>query len=51
MHIQKEYGEAPNMFSALTYDATNLGLQALEKAGKTGADLQKRQSQMLNLKV
>ena len=37
----KEYGEAPNMFSALTYDATNLGLQALEKAGKTGADLQK----------
>ena len=37
----EEYGEAPNMFSALTYDATNLGLQALEKAGKTGADLQK----------
>ena len=29
------------MFSALTYDATNLGLQALEKSGKTGADLQK----------
>ncbi|MDY5233953.1 MAG: ABC transporter substrate-binding protein [Faecalicoccus sp.] len=37
----EEYGEAPNMFSALSYDATNLGLQALEKAGKTGADLQK----------
>ena len=31
-----EYNEEPDMFSVLAYDATNLGLQALEKAGKTG---------------
>lgn len=31
-----EYDEEPDMFSVLAYDATNLGLQALEKAGKTG---------------
>nr|WP_288029057.1 ABC transporter substrate-binding protein [Holdemanella sp.] len=37
----KEYGEAPNMFSALAYDAANLVLQALEKSAKTGAILQK----------
>lgn len=35
----EEYGEAPNMFSALAYDATMLGLQALENSGKGGADL------------
>ena len=28
-----EYNEEPDMFSVLAYDATNLGLQALEKAG------------------
>ena len=37
----KDYGEAPNMFSALAYDAANLVLQALEKSAKTGAILQK----------
>ena len=37
----KEYGEAPNMFSALTYDATNLVLQALDEAGAGGEELQK----------
>lgn len=31
-----EYNEEPDMFSVLAYDATNLGLQALEEAGKTG---------------
>lgn len=31
-----EYDEEPDMFSVLAYDATNLGLQALEEAGKTG---------------
>lgn len=35
----EEYGEAPDMFSVLAYDATNLGLQALEEAGETGAKL------------
>lgn len=34
-----EYNEEPDMFSVLAYDATNLGLQALEKAGKTGEAL------------
>ena len=37
----KEYGEAPNMFSALTYDATNLVLQALDEAEAGGEELQK----------
>lgn len=31
-----EYDEEPDMFSVLAYDATNLGLQALEEAGETG---------------
>ena len=31
-----EYNEEPDMFSVLAYDATNLGLQALEEAGETG---------------
>ncbi|WP_019892087.1 ABC transporter substrate-binding protein [Allobaculum stercoricanis] len=34
-----KYGEDPSMFAALSYDATNLLLQALETSGKTGADL------------
>lgn len=34
-----EYNEEPDMFSVLAYDATNLGLQALEEAGKTGEAL------------
>lgn len=34
-----EYDEEPDMFSVLAYDATNLGLQALEKAGATGSAL------------
>lgn len=34
-----EYDEEPDMFSVLAYDATNLGLQALEKAGETGEAL------------
>lgn len=32
---EAEYGEQPDMFSVLAYDATNLGLQALEEAGAT----------------
>lgn len=32
-----EYNEDPNMFSALAYDATNLLMQAVEKAGSTDA--------------
>lgn len=35
----EEYGEAPNMFSALAYDSANLALQALEEAGATGEEL------------
>lgn len=35
----EEYGEAPNMFSALAYDSTNLAIQALEEAGATGEAL------------
>lgn len=35
----KKYGAAPNMFSALAYDATNLVLDELEATGKTGAEL------------
>lgn len=31
-----EYDEEPDMFSVLAYDATNLGLQALEEAQETG---------------
>lgn len=38
---KKEYGEAPNMFSALAYDATNLLLQSLDKAKAGGEELQK----------
>ena len=34
-----EYDEEPDMFSVLAYDATNLGLQALEEAGETGEAL------------
>ena len=34
---EAEYNEAPDMFSVLAYDATNLGLQALEEAQETGA--------------
>ena len=34
-----EYNEEPDMFSVLAYDATNLGLQALEEAGATGEKL------------
>ena len=34
-----EYNEEPDMFSVLAFDATNLGLQALEKAGATGEAL------------
>lgn len=34
-----EYNEEPDMFSVLAYDATNLGLQALEEAGATGDKL------------
>lgn len=34
-----EYNEEPDMFSVLAYDATNLGLQALEEAGETGEAL------------
>ena len=34
-----EYNEDPDMFSVLAYDATNLGLQALEEAGATGEKL------------
>lgn len=37
---QEEYGEDPNMFSVLAYDATTLGLQALEEAGAGGEALQ-----------
>lgn len=37
---QEEYGEDPNMFSVLAYDATTLGLQALEEAGASGKALQ-----------
>lgn len=38
---EEEYGTAPNMFSFLAYDSTNLALQALEKAGANGEKLQK----------
>lgn len=34
-----EYDEEPDMFSVLAYDATNLGLQAIEEAGETGEAL------------
>lgn len=34
-----EYNEEPDMFSVLAFDATNLGLQALEEAGATGEAL------------
>ena len=34
-----KYDQAPNMFSALAYDATNLVLDQLEATGKTGAEL------------
>lgn len=34
-----EYGEDPSMFAALSYDATNMLLSALESSGKTGAEL------------
>lgn len=34
-----EYNEEPDMFSVLAYDATNLGLQALEEAGASGEKL------------
>lgn len=34
-----EYNEEPDMFSVLAFDATNLGLQALEEAGATGEKL------------
>lgn len=34
-----EYNEEPDMFSVLAYDATNLGLQALEEAQETGEAL------------
>lgn len=34
-----EYDEEPDMFSVLAYDATNLGLQALEESGETGEAL------------
>ncbi len=34
-----EYNEEPDMFSVLAFDATNLGLQALEQAGATGEKL------------
>lgn len=34
-----KYGEDPSMFAALSYDATNLLLQALETSGKTGPEL------------
>ena len=37
--IEAEYDEEPDMFSVLAYDATNLGLQALEEAGETGEAL------------
>lgn len=45
-----EYNEEPDMFSVLAYDATNLGLQALEKAGKQVKPSMKR-SKILNLLV
>lgn len=35
----KKYNEAPNMFSALAYDATNLVLDQLEATGATGEEL------------
>lgn len=34
-----KYDQAPNMFSALAYDATNLVLDQLAATGKTGAEL------------
>ena len=34
----KKYGEAPNMFSALGYDAARMMYAAIEKAGSTDAD-------------
>lgn len=45
-----EYNEEPDMFSVLAYDATNLGLQALEEAGKQVKPSMKR-SKILNLLV
>lgn len=35
----KKYDQAPNMFSALAYDATNLVLDQLEATGATGEEL------------
>lgn len=38
-NYKAEYNEEPDMFSVLAYDATNLGLQALDKVGETKAAL------------
>ena len=35
---EKEYGEKPNGFAALAYDATNLMLDALERAGEADTE-------------
>lgn len=44
---KKEYNEEPSMFSALAYDATNVMIQAFEKAGS--ADNEKAQKEMAKL--
>lgn len=44
---KKEYNEEPSMFSALAYDATNVMIQAFEKAGSV--DNEKAQKEMAKL--
>lgn len=44
---KEEYGEEPSMFSALAYDATNVMIQAFEKAGS--ADNEAAQKAMAGL--